>query len=119
MVRIQGTLYSRDVCKATPYRGEGKHELLRQRVQESVRAVTAVRNTQVFQTKTTVLGDVRQETDRTSDGLSIATLIWRLGMMCIISRERIAFCPQVEEAQGEIFAMSPIALQFRYMRVPI
>ena len=32
-------------------------------------------------------------------------------MMCIISKERIAFCVQVEGMQGEIFAASPIALQ--------
>ena len=32
-------------------------------------------------------------------------------MMCIISKERIAFCAQVEGLRGEIFAGSPIALQ--------
>jgi hypothetical protein len=32
-------------------------------------------------------------------------------MMCIISKERIAFCAQVEGTRGEIFAASPIALQ--------
>ena len=53
-----------------------------------------------------------------SDGLSIAIYIWRLGMMCIISEERIAFCAQVEETRGEVFAVSPIALQFRCKRVP-
>jgi len=52
------------------------------------------------------------------DGLSIATLIWRLRMMCIISKERIAYCAQVEGMRGEIFAMSPIALQSRCMHVP-
>jgi hypothetical protein len=39
-------------------------------------------------------------------------------MMCIISKERIAFCAQVEGTRGEIFATSPIALQSRCMRVP-
>jgi hypothetical protein len=38
--------------------------------------------------------------------------------MCIISKERIAICAQVEGTQGEIVAMSPIALQSRCMRVP-
>ena len=32
-------------------------------------------------------------------------------MMCIISKERIAFCAQVEGTRGEIFATSPIAFQ--------
>jgi len=49
--------------------------------------------------------------DETSDGLSIATWIWRLGMMCIMIKERIAFCAQVEGRRGEIFSVSPIALQ--------
>jgi hypothetical protein len=53
--------------------------------------------------------------DGMSDGLSIATSIWRLGMMCIISKERIAFCMQVEGTQGEILGASPIALQSRIM----
>jgi hypothetical protein len=34
-------------------------------------------------------------------------------MMCIISKDRVAFCAQVEGTQGEIFAKSPIALQYR------
>jgi hypothetical protein len=34
-------------------------------------------------------------------------------MMCIISKERIAFCAEVEGTRGEIFAVSPIVLQFR------
>jgi hypothetical protein len=38
--------------------------------------------------------------------------------MCIISKERIAFCQQVEGTRGEIVATSPIALQSRCMRVP-
>jgi hypothetical protein len=33
--------------------------------------------------------------------------------MYIISKERIAFCAQVERTQGEIFAASPIAFQSR------
>jgi hypothetical protein len=60
---------------------------------------------------------VRQETDGTSNGFSIATQLWGLGMMCIISNERIAFCAQVEGTRGEIFATSRIALQSRCMRV--
>jgi hypothetical protein len=32
-------------------------------------------------------------------------------MMCIISKERIVFCAQVEGTRGEIFAVSPIPLQ--------
>jgi hypothetical protein len=39
-------------------------------------------------------------------------------MMCIISKERMSFCAQVEGTQGEIFAMSPIALHFLCQRVP-
>ena len=61
---------------------------------------------------------VRQETEGTSDGLSIASLIRRLGMMCIISKERIAFCAQVEGTRGAVFTVSPIALQFRCKHVP-
>jgi len=53
-----------------------------------------------------------------SDGLSTATLIWRLGMMCIFIEERFAVCAQVEGTQGEIFTMSLIALQSRCMCVP-
>jgi hypothetical protein len=52
-----------------------------------------------------------------SDGLSIATQIARLGMMCIISKERIAFSTQVEGTPGEVFAALPIALQFRCKHV--
>jgi hypothetical protein len=44
------------------------------------------------------------------DGLSIATYIWRLEMMDIISEERMEFCAQAEEMPGEIFAASPITL---------
>jgi len=33
--------------------------------------------------------------------------------MCIISKERIAFCAQGEGTRGEMFAASPIALQSR------
>jgi len=44
--------------------------------------------------------------------------IWWLGMMCIISKERIAFCAQVEGTRGVVFAASPIALQSRCKRVP-
>jgi hypothetical protein len=36
----------------------------------------------------------------------------------IISKERIAYCAQVEGTRGEIFAASPIALQSRCKRVP-
>jgi len=43
-----------------------------------------------------------------SNGLSIATLIWRLGMMCICSKERIAFCAQVEGTWGEISRFHPL-----------
>ena len=32
-------------------------------------------------------------------------------MICIIGKERIAFCAQVEGTQGEIFAVSLIAFQ--------
>jgi hypothetical protein len=39
-------------------------------------------------------------------------------MMCIISKERIAVGVQVEGTRGEIFAMTPIALESRCMRVP-
>jgi len=39
-------------------------------------------------------------------------------MMCIISKERIAFCAQVEGTRGVVFAASPIALQSRCKRVP-
>jgi len=39
-------------------------------------------------------------------------------MMCIISKERIAFCAQVEGTLGVVFAASPIALQSRWKRVP-
>jgi len=46
-----------------------------------------------------------------SNGLSIATLIWQLGMKCIISKVRIAFCAQVEATRGEIFSVSHIAMQ--------
>jgi hypothetical protein len=38
--------------------------------------------------------------------------------MSIISKERTAFCVQVEGTRGEVFALPPIALQFRYKRVP-
>jgi len=39
-------------------------------------------------------------------------------MMCIISKERIAFCGQVEGMRGVVFAASPIALQSRCKLVP-
>jgi len=39
-------------------------------------------------------------------------------MMCIISKEKIEFCVEVEETWGDIFAASPIALQSRCQRVP-
>jgi hypothetical protein len=55
--------------------------------------------------------------DRTSDGLSIATYIWRLELMYIIGKVRIEFYTQVEGMQGEIFAASPIALQSQCKRV--
>jgi len=38
--------------------------------------------------------------------------------MCIISKEMIAFCAQVEGARGDIIEVSPIALQSRCKRVP-
>jgi hypothetical protein len=53
-----------------------------------------------------------------SDGLSIATQIWRLGMMYIISKERIAFCVLVEATRGVVFAASHIAVQSQCKRVP-
>ena len=39
-------------------------------------------------------------------------------MMCMISKERIAFCARVERTQGEVFTASPIALQSLCKRVP-
>ena len=39
-------------------------------------------------------------------------------MMCIISKERMAFCAQVDGMRGEIFAASPIALQSQCKRGP-
>jgi len=39
-------------------------------------------------------------------------------MMCIISKEKIAFCAQVEGTQEEIFAALLIALQSRWKRIP-
>jgi hypothetical protein len=39
-------------------------------------------------------------------------------MMCILSRERIAFCAHVEGTRGEVFSASPIVLQSRCKRVP-
>jgi len=53
-----------------------------------------------------------------SDGLSIATQIWWLGMMCILSKERFALCAQVEGKQGDIVTASPIPLQSRCKCVP-
>jgi len=38
--------------------------------------------------------------------------------MCVISKERIAFCAQVEGMRGEIFAASPIALHSQCKGVP-
>ena len=38
--------------------------------------------------------------------------------MCRITEERIALCVQVEGMRGEVFAVSPIALQSRCKRVP-
>jgi len=43
---------------ATRHLGDGKHIILRQRVQGSVRAVSAVRNTRVFLTEIRVVADV-------------------------------------------------------------
>jgi len=39
-------------------------------------------------------------------------------MMCTISKERIAFCAQLEGTRGVSFAVSPIALQSWYQCVP-
>jgi len=39
-------------------------------------------------------------------------------MMCINSKESIEYCAQVEGTRGEVFAVSPIALQSRWKRVP-
>jgi len=39
-------------------------------------------------------------------------------MMCIISKEWIAFCAQVEGTPGEVFEVSPTALQPRCQHVP-
>lgn len=52
------------------------------------------------------------------DGLSIATQIWWLGMMGIIGNERIACCAEVEGMVGEVFAASPIPLQFQRKCIP-
>ena len=38
--------------------------------------------------------------------------------MCVISKERIVFCTQVEGMRGEIFAASPIALYSQCKGVP-
>jgi len=53
-----------------------------------------------------------------SDGLLIAIQIWRLGMMCMIGKQRIEFCTKVEGTQGVIFATTPIALQSRCKGMP-
>jgi hypothetical protein len=45
------------LCNATRRLGDGKRVFLRRRVRGSVRAVRAVRNTQVFQTETRVVAD--------------------------------------------------------------
>ena len=39
-------------------------------------------------------------------------------MLCIISKEKIAFCAQVEGMQGEIISTSHIALECRRNGVP-
>jgi len=57
-------------------------------------------------------------TEETRAGLSIATLIWQLSMMCIFSKERTTLCEQVEETRGEIFAASLIALESQCKNVP-
>jgi hypothetical protein len=49
------------LCKATRRLGNGQRVILRQRVQGSVRAVRAVRNTRVFQTETRVVADEAEE----------------------------------------------------------
>jgi len=46
------------LCNETHCLGDGKRVILRQRVRGSVRAVRAVRNTQVFQMETGVVADV-------------------------------------------------------------
>jgi hypothetical protein len=51
---LPGTL----LCIATRRQGDRRRGILRQRVQGSVRAVRAVRNTLVFQTETRVVADV-------------------------------------------------------------
>jgi len=61
---------------------------------------------------------VRQETDRMSNGLSISIEIWKLGMMGIISKKRLALCLQVDGMWGEMFTALPIALQSRCKHVP-
>jgi hypothetical protein len=45
------------LCNATRHLGDGQRVILRQRVRGSVRAVTAVQNTRVFQTETRVVAD--------------------------------------------------------------
>jgi len=45
-------------CNASHHLSDGKHEILRQRVQGSVRAIRAVRNTRVFLKETWVVADV-------------------------------------------------------------
>jgi len=61
---------------------------------------------------------VSQETDGTSDGVSIATLVWRHWKLCIISKVRIPFCAQVEGNRGDIISTSPMTLQSQYQPVP-
>jgi len=46
------------LCNATRHLGDKEREIRPQRVQNSVRAVRAVRNTRVFQTETRVVADV-------------------------------------------------------------
>jgi len=48
----------REVCNATRRLSDGSRLILRQSVRGSVRAVRAIRNTQVFQTETCVVTDL-------------------------------------------------------------
>ena len=55
--RILGANYRRNISNVTRHLGDGKHVILRQIVRGSVRAVRAVRNTQVFMTESRVITD--------------------------------------------------------------
>jgi hypothetical protein len=58
---LSPTLPGALLCNATCRLGDGKLLILHQRVRGSVRAIRAVRNTRVFQTETSVVADVGQQ----------------------------------------------------------